>query len=533
VVQSSGDSGASGTFEISDTLPVIATGAVDNFRTVAMADGYSKYVSNNMAALSSGGTAPTGKVVDLVGPGWYGSLVACAKGSGGCPPNYPVESMRGTSESAPLTSGAAADVIQAYRDTHNGASPTPAVIKQIMTSTATDLDAAADQQGAGLLNIYRAVKAAQQMPGTTDTQGPGDAPSLVASPSQLDVTARGGSTVRRPVTVYNTSDAATTVQARYRALGQARLMGKVVTEHVTAPKAGASIPPEGATAAKTIHFRVPAGLDQLNTKMIWPDSTNTNRLSFQLFNPQGAFVQESYDDGVISRNSIPNIQYAAVQDPHPGQWTAKILWGGVDQDLALPPITPGSYRGTMSFQVTAQHYTTKRAAAPLLIPAHARGTIPLRVTIPSKPGDYPESVQLSAGNGAATSVPLSRRSLIGSHGGTFTTSITSSVGRSVGQISTYQVDVPGNRQYLQVKFHTTDASPNNTYTFDLVDPSGTVAATATSPATNASGKNVGKASLYVNHPVAGQWTIEVQLDLTTSGKEFTQAVHGRLTDPGR
>ena len=120
-----------------------------------------------MAALSSGGTAPTNKLVDLVAPGWYGGEAACADGSGGCPPNYPTESMRGTSESAPLIAGAAADVIQAYRAAHAGASPTPAQVKEILTSTASDIDAPADQQGAGLLNVYAAVRAAQQLPGST------------------------------------------------------------------------------------------------------------------------------------------------------------------------------------------------------------------------------------------------------------------------------------------------------------------------------------------------------------------------------
>ncbi len=541
VVESSGDSGSSGTvIAAADDPMVIAAGAVDSLRLVAMADGYRKYASNNMAALSSGGTAVTGKVVDLVAPGWYGIEGACAEGSGGCPPGYPTESMRGTSEAAPLIAGAAADVIQAYRDSHHGASPTPAVVKQILTSSATDLDAPADQQGAGLLNVYRAVKAAQQMKGTTATRGPGDAPSLVVSPTQLDVTARGGHTARRSLRVYNTGEAATTVRARYRVLGAAHTLGHVKTEKVTAPRPGKALPPEGARAAKTIHFHVPAGLDQLDADMIWPDSTNSNILSFQLFNPQGELVQESFDDpgGGHTINTptdeVPDIQHAAVSDPTPGRWTAKILWAGLDVDLSSPPATPGSYRGPISFKASGRNYTTRRAAVPVRIPAHSSASVPLRIAMPRKPGDHPESVQLTAGNGAATSVPIARRTVIPSHGGRFTTLITSSVGRSVGQISTYKIDVPRARKYLRVAFHTKDASANNPFTFYLVNPSGEVVSTADShPAENAQGKRIAKASLYTNHPVAGSWTIDVVLDLTTSGKEFTQKVHGRVTDPRR
>ena len=73
VVVSSGDSGSSGTMNpIASDPDVIAAGAVDNLRLIAMAHGYPGYVSNNMAAISSGGTAVTNKLVDLVAPGYMG-----------------------------------------------------------------------------------------------------------------------------------------------------------------------------------------------------------------------------------------------------------------------------------------------------------------------------------------------------------------------------------------------------------------------------------------------------------------------------
>lgn len=531
VVESSGDSGASGTvIAAADDPLVIAAGAVDNFRLVATADGYRNFASNQMAALSSGGTAPTNKVVNLVAPGWYGGEAACADNSGGCPANYPTESMRGTSEAAPLIAGAAADVIQAYRDTHHGASPAPEVVRDILTSTATDLGNPADQQGDGLLNVYAAVKAAQQMPGTTDTKGPGDAKSVIASPWQLDLAGAGGSVSDQSVSLYNTSEKSTTVAGIYRWIGPERQIGKTVTEPITAPSPSLPVPPEGATAAKSITFQVPPRLGLLDVDMIWPDASNGNVLQFQLFNPHGTLVQESYDDpggghANGTTTEAPDIQHATVADPAPGQWTAKILWAGLDVDLAAPPAVPGTYRGPMSFKVSGQDFRSAPASSPVTIPAHSTATIPLRITMPSQAGDYPESVQFAASNGALTSLPISRRVVIPSAGGSFRTLITSSVGRDVGQINTYEITLPAGRKSLDLTVRTADASPDNKYTFYLINPSGAVAASASTPQT-VNGKSVAMASLSVNQPASGTWQIDVVLDLTVSGKEFTQTVFG-------
>ena len=537
VVESSGDSGASGTvIAASDDPDVIAAGAVDNFRLVAMNDGYRSYVSNQLAALSSGGTTPTGKVVNLVAPGWYGGEAACADNTGGCPPHYPTEAMRGTSEAAPLIAGAAADVIQAYRATHRGTSPTPEVVQQILSSTATDLGNPADQQGAGLVNVYAAVRAAQQMPGTT-YGGPGNSPGLVVSPWQLDVAGTGGSGSDQSVSVYNASRKPATVAGTYRWTGPERQIGKVVTERVSAPSRSKPLPPEGATAARTVSFTVPSGLGLLDADMIWPDPHNRNILQFQLFNPQGALVQESYDDpfgshgyGRGNDGGVPDIQHATVSDPEPGRWTARILWSGDDVDPAQGPEPPGTYRGPVRFRVSGQHYRTSPASAPVRIPGRSSMSIPLRITMPRQPGDYPESVQFSASDGARTSLPVARRVFVPSHGGSFRTLITSTVGRDTGQASTYEINLPAGRRYLRVRLRTPDASRDNGFSFFLVNPSGKVVADAATPR-KVDGKSVLTASLSARHPVPGPWQIDVLLDLTVSGKEFTQTVFGSVTDP--
>jgi hypothetical protein len=129
----------------------------------------------------------------------------------------------------------------------------------------------------------------------------------------------------------------------------------------------------------------------------------------------------------------------------------------------------------------------------------------------------------------ATSLPVARRTLIPANGGAFQTLITSTVGRSVGQISTYNIDVPAGRADLDVNFHTADASADNKYTFYLINPSGTVVTKASTPQT-VNGQPVATADLETADPVAGVWEIDVELNLTVSGKEFTQTVFGDATD---
>jgi hypothetical protein len=535
VAASSGDSGSSGTVILPAADPnVIAVGATDTLRLRAQADGYADWVSNNMAALSSGGPAANDKVVDLVAPG-DSSAVSCnpatAKNSG-CPDNTLTETFRGTSMSAPIVAGAAADVIQAYEQSHEGTKPAPALVKQILTGTATDLGAPSDQQGAGLLDTGAAVRAAQQEPGSSVPAA--NAAGLVSSPSQVDITGKGGTTPTTDVALYNTGNKPTTVTGRFRELSQPSQFGPTVTEKITAPAPGTPIPLQGNPAAAPITFRVLGGLAQFNADMIIPDPSNNTDVGVTLFDPKGrlAQVSYSYNADFAGAGPSPNDQHVEIQSPMAGTWTAKFFWNANDVPLQAPPSAPGSYRGAMSFHVTGQHDVFGPSTAPVTIPAHGSATVPLRVAFPAAPGDHPESVQFTGSTGAHTSLPVSRRTLIPSTGGAFTTSVTSTVARDIGQLSTYDVDVPPGQKGLDVAFHTADTSADNTYTYYLVDPNGNVVVQDTTPSTTAQGigaKNeAGDAYLSVANPVDGRWEVDVQLDLTISGKEFTQTVAGTL-----
>jgi hypothetical protein len=541
VVESAGDSGLSGTVEApADDPGVIDAGGTNDLRLLAQADGYTHgWLDDNMTTLSSGGTTPLGDVVDLVAPGY---LALAAAGAGQTPLPLPTEAFGGTSQSAPFISGAAADVIQAYRDTHGGASPTPAQVKEILTSTATDIGAAADQQGAGLLNVYAAVEAARQMPGTSETHS--SAPELVDNPTQVDVQGNGGSTIHTAVTLYNASSRSETVSGAYRVLGQEYRLGQPVTENVSAPPPSAPIPAQGATAATPINFTVPRGVDVLNADIIWPDPTNNdqNILSFILTDPAGQLAQSSYDYGAanfvacagVDGGCSPDIQHAIVEHPMAGTWTAQILWANGRGHAQSAPDVPGPYTGTVTFQAGGQNFTTSPASAPVTIAPRSSVSVPLSITLPRAPGDAPESVQFTGSNGLESSVPIARRTLIPSGGGSFRATLTSSVSRGPGQIKTFYVNVPPGENDLDVSFFAPDHATDDPVYYYLFSPadlqpaiteSGNIDVTATD-FTPTPDNPTGNASLIAADPQPGLWEIDVMQGATTDGTRFSQTVRG-------
>jgi hypothetical protein len=308
-----------------------------------------------------------------------------------------------------------------------------------------------------------------------------------------------------------------------------------VTQKITAPAEGTPIPLQGAPAAAPVNFAVPAGLAQFNANLIVPDPKNATDVGVTLFDPKGRLAQISYSYNADFAGAAPSpdLQHVEIQTPMAGTWTAKFFWNANDVPLQAPPSAPGTYRGDMSFQVTGQHDILGAGTAPVTIPANASATVPVDVAFPAASGDHPESVQFTSSTGAHTSLPVSRRTLIPSAGGLFTTTITGTVARDIGQLSTYNVDVPAGKKDLDVAFHTADTSADNTYTYYLVDPSGNVAVEDATPGVTGQGigaeDHVGNAYLSVPNPVAGRWEVDVMLDETVSGKEFTQTVSGALS----
>jgi hypothetical protein len=156
--------------------------------------------------------------------------------------------------------------------------------------------------------------------------------------------------------------------------------------------------------------------------------------------------------------------------------------------------------------------------------------------MPTAPGDAPESVQFTTPTGLVSSVPVARRSLIPSGGGSFGATLTSSVSRGPGQIKTFYVDVPPGENDLDVSFTAPDHAADDPVYYYLFSPAD-LASTGpeqfeffahATDATPTSGNPSGNASLITPDPQPGLWEIDVMQGATTSGMEFSQTVNGTL-----
>ncbi|MFI1034464.1 S8 family peptidase [Streptomyces sp. NPDC020951] len=524
VVASSGDSGTSGTVGASASDPeVIGVGATTSFRLVAQAYGYPRGTSDNIAALSSAGTTQDNKVVDLVAPGMVG-MAACTVDPHWTGCTHPTQSFGGTSQAAPFVAGAAADVIQAYKETHGGARPAPDLVKRILTGTATDLRTPADEQGAGLVNTDAAVRAARAIghPG-----GRAQSTGLVPSAGQLSVTGRPGSTQRADVALTNTADRPQRVTMTSRTVGgQTFRAQRTVT--VGDPVSGHH--PEGRLAVEPFTFNVPSGTPLLDAEMVWPGTPQSGRLALALVDPAGRLTQLGYDyDGYQLQS---NYQHVDVHDPRPGTWTVKVLWNNGRLYLQNPPSEPGSYRGPVKIRLTGHRYTS--AAVPeqtRVLPAGGTATFPVHVPMPQNAGDAPFSLQFTSDTGTRLSLPVARRSLIPTdpapgHGTSFAATITGGVGRDVGQTNGYYLDVPSGRRNLTIDLTAEDPAAHLLYY--LISPDGQLLAKDTDRTAGENSVPTKYAGLTANHPAAGRWTLVVVLPDAISGKDFSQQVTGKV-----
>jgi hypothetical protein len=511
VTVSSGDAGVTNTIGSPATDPnVISAGASTTYRAYAQAGvggitapGVKGWIDNNISALSSGGFAENGSTVDVVAPGdanWAlctanpAMYADCTDFNGN---GSPVELTGGTSESAPLTAGTAALVIQAYRKAHNGATPSPAVVKQIIVSTAENINAPGDQQGAGLIDAYAAVLAAKSY----HVKPTGTGHAILASATQLNAAGQPGTTEKFNETLTNDGAGSVTVGLSTRTLSPYQA---VSTKSLSLTNAGGY--------AAVVTFTVPPGQARLNAS-----ASLVGVVELSLIAPDGDLAEWNFPQG------IGNYGDTQVADPAPGKWTALISTEG-----SGPPVPAQFQAGTATWQSfgTVSPSSVKLAAG-------ASGSFTLTVATPSQPGDQAGSIMVHnsasvPGFAVETSIPVTLRSLVPSLSTTFTGTLTGGNGRelSTGQTAYYEMAVPSGTSALNVSVNTDNA--NNTLFAELVDPSGNVVSAAANGllATTIGGNSeivpeVG-AQLHATDPTAGTWTLVIDFYNTVSGTAAAQ-----------
>src|SRR3984957_11556778 len=394
VTVSTGDAGPTNTIGAPATDgDIISAGATTTYRAYAQtgiggigAPGVKGWLDNNISGLSSGGFAQNGSTVDAVAPGdlnWTlctanpAKFADCTNFAG---QGAAIQLSGGTSEAAPLTAGVAALVIQAYRKAHNGATPSPAVVKRIIVSTAQNINAPASQQGAGLIDAYQAVLAAASYH-VSKPRGH----AVLDSASQLNAVGQPGTAEHFAETPTNEGAGTVTVGLSSRTLSAYQ---PVSTKSLSLTNA--------KDYTTEVTFEVAKGQARLNASVAMVGVVNLSLIA-----PNGDLAEYNLPQGV------GNYGNAQVANPAPGKWTALISGGGTGAPV------PAQFQASTA---TWRSFGTLSTNSVRLAPG-ASGSVTLTAATPAQAGDEAGSIMLHnsanvPGFAVETSIPVTLRSLV-------------------------------------------------------------------------------------------------------------------------
>ncbi|MGA2396564.1 MAG: S8 family serine peptidase [Steroidobacteraceae bacterium] len=534
VTVSSGDGGTSGTLGSPATsLEVIAAGATTQYRSYVQttygAQALVKvpgWISNNISPFSSGGFAQsTARTVDVVAPGDLGWAACstdealyndCSNYNGG---PTPIQQQGGTSESAPLTAGEAALIIQAYRSTHHGKNPTPALVKQIIMSTANDISAPAFEQGAGLIDALAAVNLAlsiQDANGAPKSQAGG----LLLSPTSAIAIAEPNTSQRLAVTLTNTSASKQHLTPALEILGPP-IAGATTSVNLD-PSTDPTFPNVTGSPRSyvTRTFRVPTGAAHLDASIAWQETPTASLVVYlSLIDPSGRQAVYSVPQGFGQ-----GYAHVDVVKPAGGTWTAVFF--------TRPAGVAASYSGPVQFTWAAEDYARIGSVHPsaLELSPGESASFTIDYEMPSQSGDVAAAIRF----GGATSgfvppeIPVSLRTLvpIGPTGGSFTGTLTGGNGRAgVGPYQTYEFDVPAGKRSMSL----TLATAADGYLLEglLVDPNGMQM--SVQPNADVAGNQQYGMTLSHYLPQPGRWRFTLVTNYTASGNETSLPFTGRVS----
>ncbi|HTZ43165.1 MAG TPA: S8 family serine peptidase [Jatrophihabitans sp.] len=537
VTVSSGDAGTTSTIGNPATDPNVISVAANTNSRGYLQTGYAgarafsngKWVNDEISSLSSGGYTQGGSTVDLTAPGEAG-WAACDAGAPECA-NYrgsgsDFQLFGGTSQSAPLTAGAAALVISAYRSTHHGASPSPQLVKALLTSTATDLGLPAFEQGAGLLDSRAAVEAALTYPGGSSAPA-GVSSNVLLSTNQLNLSGNPGSTKSATVGVTNVGTKNLTVATAARDF----LTTAVSTVNSSLDATSTQTFPYPTNGApwvyKKVPFSVPAGTDRMALQMIWQGAAKqvgsskvTPVVRVTLLDPSGTYVANSRPQGGAVSANYANLD---VRKPTAGTWTAIIYTAA----------SASGYTGPVSLRFTDQQTVpVGQVSQPALqLKPGQTKNVKVSFTVPTSGGDTSYSVTVASSDNHQTSIPVVVRPVIPAPG-TFTGTITGGNARagSAAQTFAYAFDVPNGKRDVSVGVALAN-DPHYTLEAALVDPNSEVQAVDSNlyptgiSTTGAQGLGL---QLTAANPVPGRWRVVILVINPVPGTAFTQGFTGTI-----
>jgi hypothetical protein len=488
---------------------VISVGASTGFRSYAQGDigEYTQmkargWVSDNISSLSSGGATEGGRTIDVVAPGDL-DWVACAKDPDACG-NTNLTISGGTSESGPITAAVAALVIQAYRSTHGGASPSSTQVRDIISSSAQDLGMPGSEQGSGLVDAYRAVRAAMSAPGAKKGRA---GQALVASTQQLAAMGQPGAPVSLSFRLSNEGSKTADVSLGARTSGRPTFELEKTLQWAGSPN------------DDIFHFTLPRGQAVLTADIASPDEVGVPSIS--LVNPQGQFAAYSLPQGVGNHGQV-EVRHATA-----GSWEVDV--SGV-----------GDYHGPVYVQVTGTPMRSLGRVSPsrVRLAPGASTTVTLATRFPASPGNLSGSVTFQAPGWGSSSLPVTLRSLVPIvHGtGHFATTLVGGNGRGdvPAQTFFYNFDVPKGQRALDVQARLA-GSNNDPYFAYLVDPQGEAVSQASNqvlikdPVTGPVVVGEPGARLHTLAPPAGLWTVIITFTNPVSGNALDTPLTGTVS----
>ena len=527
VVSATGDNGnTNGNIDSPGGTPgVIGVGSTTSFQSYRQTDQNGPnlapggWENNNISALSSSGINEFNpRTFDVVAPGdgvWAlcstdtARFFGCTDPNNGSSPG--IANVSSTAASAGEVSAVAALVQEAYAKTHNGALPPAPLVEQIIVSTATDLGAPADHQGAGLVNALKAVQLAESI-NSARPQGS----TLLVNKTGLNATVNAGQSHTFSIGVTNEGSASQTVSPTVSGR-PTTVSGDTGTVNLSS-SSPTYVDGGGNTDSYAVHsFTVPAGADYLNGDITW-NAQQVGGVAFEeLFDPQGNLA--GYSILGVLQSGFGHVE---VRHPMAGTWTAVIY-----------TVSFAQYFGPVQFSYSAQDVHVAGSVSPAsqtLAPGQS-GTFHVTVTA-GQAGDEALSLHMGTGSSTDGTIPVVLRALVpitgsgGSFAGTLTGDATPGFSTAGGgQEFTYQFNVPAGEPSLNVGIKLRD--PDYVLQGALIAPFGeSLDLQSTANNANAPGPTM---QFFHRTPQPGLWTVSLITFAPVDGAHLSEPFTGTVS----